>query len=425
MRRQENGNVFRLKRRGFIFLFATALTLTFWILSGYDPVTISSSDYICCYAPMAQTLLKGQLPDMQRAILPLGYSVLLAPWFFGAQLLNLPAEWGAAGLALLFYGASGVVVYALAELFWEWKRALAAALLWACLPPILWLTRGHNSEIPFMFFFYLGLFFFWRATRQHGKSARGYFFSGIFVGAAMLIRGIGVGLGVVLAFALFLIARERPFGYRLTMAAVLLAGNLIAILPWEWVVFQNTGRVVAVTSNDADSMLDGLTFGVVSKNYRAGLNLSPQVMALMQDALAHRDELSSPGAIARFLWVQANERPAAVVELLFIKLTRSFYGTDSQHFENLFLAFQIPYLLVVALGAYYSVKPDRNRARFLICWSILVLYFWGMTILVLPIVRYMTPILALGCLMLPGLADWARQMRDQRRARIASTGMLQ
>ncbi len=134
-----------------VFSFAIGIALLFWYVGGgaFSPQT---SDYICCYAPMAQTLLNGQLPDMQSAVLPIGYSVLLAPWFFGAQLLNVPLEWGAAGLTLLCYSLSSVVVFALAELFWEWKHALTAALIWACLLPVLWLTRGQNSEISFILF---------------------------------------------------------------------------------------------------------------------------------------------------------------------------------------------------------------------------------------------------------------------------------
>lgn len=384
-----------------------------WRLSNFDPSEAETSDYICCYAPMAQTFLKGQLPEMEQRVLPIGYPALLAPWFIAAQSLRLPFEWGAAGLTLLCYGLSSVVIFALAELFWEQARAIGVAMVWVCLPPLLWLTRGQNSEIPFIFFSYLSLYFFWRAMLSRDEPARDYFLSGILVGAAMLIRGIGVGLGVVLALVLLLVARERTIGSRLVMAGILLAGNLVAVLPWEIAAYQNTNRIIAITTNDAASMRDGLTFGVESKGYRAGLNLPPDVLALMKSAQARKMELTTPGTIFEFLRAQMQEHPRAVVELLLIKLARSLYGTDSQRYEILFLAFQIPYLLLVAFGAYYAARRNPNRSRLLVSLIVLTFYFWGMTLLVLPIVRYMTPVLALGCLMLPGVLLWMQEIRDR------------
>ncbi len=372
---------------------------------------------------MAEQLIQGNPPNMERAVLPIGYSVLLIPWFVLADALALSHSFAAAGLTLLTMPFCSVIVLMLAELFWNWKRALLATLVWTCLPPILWLTRGQNSEIPFMLLFYFGVYLFWRTNLGRKNFAFGYFLCGVFIGLAMLVRGIGVGLGLVLALVLILVMRERTFAWRVGMAGVLLLGNWVAILPWEATVFVRTGKIVAVTSNDVDSIRDGLTFGVESKNYREGLNLPPDVTALMLRARDSQSELTSLGAVANFLILQTLEDPVAVAKLLGIKLARALYGTDSQRYENLFLLFQIPDLLAVALGAYLSSRQDSLRARLLLCLILLTLYFWGMTLLVLPIVRYMTPVLALWSLMLPGLLDW-RNARAARQTRTLSRSQI-
>jgi hypothetical protein len=79
-------------------LFSFLVVLGFWVVSGFSPSFELTGDFACCYASMAEQLIQGDLPNIERAVLPIGYSALLA------------------------------------------------ALAWTCLPPILWLARAKQCN---------------------------------------------------------------------------------------------------------------------------------------------------------------------------------------------------------------------------------------------------------------------------------------
>ena len=123
----------------------------------------------------------------------------------------------------------------------------------------------------------------------------------------------------------------------------------------------------------------------------------------MHDIEAHRRSIRGPGDAAAFLARRAVDDPLPVVKLLLIKAVRSWYATDSLSFEHAILWMQLPLL---GLAGWGSLRWPRDRGNIegfeptapaLIL--IVTLYFWAMTFLVLSILRYMLPAMAL--LMLP------------------------
>ncbi|MCI0407658.1 MAG: hypothetical protein L0191_03675, partial [Acidobacteria bacterium] len=110
------------------------------------------------------------------------------------------------------------------------------------------------------------------------------------------------------------------------------------------------------------------------------------------DLVGRSEEFGSPAAIGGFLLRELRSKPWTVLKLLILKAARAFYATDSQRSERPVALLQIPFSLLALLGARLAWRSDIQGRRFLGLLVPLVLYSWGMTIVVLSIVRYMLPI---------------------------------
>jgi lipopolysaccharide export LptBFGC system permease protein LptF len=102
---------------------------------------------------------------------------------------------------------------------------------------------------------------------------------------------------------------------------------------------------------------------------------------------------------------KVTESPMAVFKLFGLKVIRSWYGTDSTRYETVLSLVQVVFLLTVCVGAVKLWQHRSEDVLLLTTVCIFVLYFWGMTMMVLSIVRYMLPAIALLTLLIPGI--WA------------------
>ncbi len=131
-----------------------------------------------------------------------------------------------------------------------------------------------------------------------------------------------------------------------------------------------------------------------------------------------RAETATTGGVLGVLAEEAQEAPAAFVKLMLIKLARSWYGIDSRMMEGPTLLIQTVYLLLAVWGTLYCVRQGGAARRMIGGNWLVVFYFWAMTFIVIPLLRYMTPAMGLLMLPLPGvyysLAAW-RQKRVARR----------
>jgi len=150
-------------------------------------------------------------------------------------------------------------------------------------------------------------------------------------------------------------------------------------------------------------MRGGLVFAVELREFRQGITLPEDVIVLMQDLHARRDEMTSIRGIAKVLMEEAQIRPIAVAKLAVLKLVRSWYATDSNRFETEIMLIQIPYILLILLGTWRAWKHGGSARELTICVWMIVLYFWGMTFLVVPLLRYMAPVVGLLFLLVPAL----------------------
>jgi hypothetical protein len=183
---------------------------------------------------------------------------------------------------------------------------------------------------------------------------------------------------------------------------MILVGNLVIIFPWEYWVYMNKGQVIALSGGGIPSMMDGLTYGV-DRGFRRNHWVSEELKTLMEDinnfGLSNRGK--TIGAIAHFLRIEVQRRPITAVKLLGWKAVRSWYGTDSGRFENKIVLIQIVYLVLIGFGAVKMWVQGGVSRKFFKFVSIIVLYFWGMTIIGNSMVRYMVPAMGLLLILIP------------------------
>jgi hypothetical protein len=389
-----------------VFVASVLVTLLFWTILPASFRVNEDSDYLGFYEPVARNILEGRgftSADGGPAIrYPPGYPLLLAGILGLSDLINIPEGVVVSGFILLGMGLTSLFLFFLAQSLWRPLPALAASLVWMTYPAALWLTKQPSVEIPFMVVFYGSFCFFWYALLRKSRTWPIYLFSGLLIGFAMLIRPIAIGVGLVMAAILWLARREMTTRFRLFLVTMLLLGNLVAIFPWETWLYSNTGRVVMLSTGGASSMRDGLTFAVRPKSWRQGVKVPQDVEALMQDILARVGEIKSLGGVISVMIEEWRTRPLAVAKLYAIKAARSWYGTDSQRFEIPIILIQSMYVIPALWGSQAAWKRGKTSRQLAISIWLVVLYFWGMTVLALSIVRYMVPAMGLLFVLLPG-----------------------
>jgi 4-amino-4-deoxy-L-arabinose transferase-like glycosyltransferase len=352
----------------------------------------SSPDFFSFYRPLAEELAAGrglQLPD--GAVphrYPPGFSIIFA----SALLLFRPFGLGdAAILGLFVVGAATSSVWLL---FWLGRRlggpgtGLLAAGLWLIYPPWLWLAKQANSELVFLPFLFLALGVWQNALDRSCR--RQAFLAGLLVGAGALIRPAALLLALPLALG----AWRRPFDRRqVALIALLCAGQMAATLPWILWSSNKVGRFMPLSSAGVLALHDGLSIGVEADE--PAPMVPRRVAKLFDEIWKVRRDLFTTGKIFAFLGRQTLEDPLTMAQLLAWKAARGLYGTESTRFENALLAIQGVWLGLAA-WAFFGLGRRPGVAMpgvATIVWT--VLYFWGMTVMVLPILRYMMPAMAL------------------------------
>ena len=402
-----------------IALISVLAVLTFRQLIPAEAQANEASDYIYFYEPVALNLAagKGLVTNSGSAAIhyPPGYSLLLAAVFKLAAWFSLSIVAANLLLTLVSHSLAAMFVFLLAEKLGRPRAAFFAALVWISYPPILWLTKQPNSEIPFMAVFYGGIYLLWSAGWPRASKWL-CLLAGIFGGAAALIRPIGLGAMAMLGVGLVLAGRDKSLRLRATLFGCLMLGNLLAIFPWQVWVYAQTGRVVLLSGNLVPSIRDGLRFAVSDKKYRQTISIPDDVRAMTTRIDRRFGELDSVSSIAKVVREEASPQPLALVKLLFIKAARSWYATDSGRREGLILLFQIAYLSLIAFGGWRVWKSNRQSRALLIGLALMLMYFWGMTVLTLSILRYLTPVVGLAFVLLGTHAPSRAGMHARARA---------
>jgi hypothetical protein len=392
------------------FAVSVLIVLLFWMIMPTSFRLNESSDYTDFYEPVARNILAGRgliQTDGAPAIrYPPGYPVLLAGVFGFSHLIRVSETITLASFILLCTGLSSVFLFMLARSVWSPLAAFASSLIWITYPFSLWLTKQPNSEIVFMAVFYGGFCLFWHLLLHKSRAWPIYFFSGLLSGFAMLIRPVAIGIGFLMGTILWLVGSQMSRRLRLFLAMMTLLGNFTAIFPWEAWVYSKAGTVVVLSSGGVPSIVDGLTFALVQipnsdKSYRELPKVPHDVAALMQDISGSSAEMNSFEDVISVIIGKLGTQPLTVTKIFAVKTARSWYGTDSGRFETPIMLLQSVYVIMVLWATGAAWRQGGLAKQLAISIWLIVFYFWGMTILVLSILRYMVPVIGLLFVLLP------------------------
>lgn len=388
-----------------VFLAATALALAFLWLLPPERGGVENLDYVYDYEPVARNLLEGRgltYPDGKFADrYPPGYPLILAALFKFSEVLALPPEPVLSWFHLIVFGLSAVVLWAIAGLLWTDKLALIPPLLFASYPFGLWLTKQPNSEIPFMLLYFGAAYLALKALLSQQPSVK-YFLPGLLLGLAMLIRPISLGAGFFFSLVILGFHKQTRALEKWRALAVLHGGLAVAVLPWIGFVYQKTGQIILLSTNLLPSVLDGLTFAAnPAETRRLSFNLSPELLAWMQEVYLHSQDIQSLPELAGFLLNRLAEQPAATLKMLGLKMLRAWYGTNTGRLETLIIPVQVGYLTLISWSCLASLR--RSDFPPAATWMVILNlgYFWAVTVLVLSILRYMVPAIGLSFILAP------------------------
>lgn len=394
----------RLAVVGAAFVLPLITILLFWLFLEDSYKINESTDYIYFYEPVAHNILEGRgfILDRGPAIqYPPGYPVILAALIGTAKFWNINHQSLLSIFILACMALSSFFLFLIARSISSPRTAILTCLIWITYPFTLWLTKQPNSEIPFFLAFYGGFLILWLTVIDQTQNYHRYLICGVIFGLAMLIRPMGIGLGLIGCLIILFVKTEVRARIRIIFAGMMLVGNLLCVLPWEIWVYSKTGKWVLLSSGDTPSVVDGLTFALPDQRSRKLVPVPDDVKQLMERIQMKR--IRSTKDIIGVIGEEFLEHPWSTAKLFAIKAARSWYGTDSRRLESEILLVQLPYLLVLIFAASKCWKHGGRPRKLVISTGLVILYFWMMTTLVNSQLRYMTPAIGLSFVILAGV----------------------
>jgi 4-amino-4-deoxy-L-arabinose transferase-like glycosyltransferase len=392
-----------------IFISATTLIVS-WITIPGSFNEYDNSDYTTYYLPVAKSILNGEGFTIHSQIAfdyPPGYPLLLSGFLFLAKITGQPDALILRLMQIVIMMIGALLIYALANIIWSPRLSLLVSILWSFFPLVLWAGRNPNTELPFSIFFYTALLFFLKGWTGQKKLPFFFFFCGILCGFSMLIRTIAICIGILLT-VFILVGRKFQFRKKILLASLILMGNLIAVLPWELWIYSKTHQIIALCNGRAPlSILDGLTFAVLNpEGRRKNIPMPRDVKNLMNEIIHECSDHPLTMTSRELFSVIAGhlkKQPVAVIKLYLFKTIRSWYGTNSNRFETPLKILQFIYFLLLVWSVVALWKNQKEHRYLLIGGLIIFGYFWGMTIIVLSIVRYLMPVFGALIIFFPAI----------------------
>lgn len=386
-----------------VFALSVIVTAAFWAILPQGWRSNENDDYFAFYEPEARQLLAGQgftRPGGQIATrYPPGYALILAGVLGPAQRLKMPDTLALSVFILFCTGLSSTFVFLLACEAFDLQSGVISGLLWMTYPFNLWLTKQPNSEIPFMVLFFGCVFLFWRLVHSTSSGGFAYLALGLLTGLAALIRP--AALGLALLFAVFILV-QSPLRWptRVWHATLLLLAFLLTILPWVSYVYLKTGELLPLSTGGVYSAWDGLTYAVAGGTDHPVPDQARNLMAMIQGR-AEEVFSSNKNGLLTVVIQEAAHNPAGGLQLLGLKMARSWYGTESGRLEAASLGVQVLYLAAVLWGGLTVWRSEQTHRQYLVFAVAIGGYFWLATVAVLSILRYMTPVMGVLIPLIP------------------------
>lgn len=374
------------------FLFSLVFLL-FFSNVGPSQHSLPGSDYLNIYEPVTRNLLKGEgfvLEGKTCTVVPPGYPLILSVIFSFSKLTGIQDLRLITVFNMLVAAFSAVFLFLIAESVFKKRIALIASFLWMSYPFNLWLIKNPNTEVPFIFLLYLGIFLYISALKK--KEFKLLFWGGTVLGLASLIRPISIFLPLILGFLLFYLLRGFAKTRIILAVLCLLLGTVMAVLPWESYVFFKTGKIILISSLGSSTTLTyGLTYALITVEGGERAAVPSDVLLLMERIKS--GGLDTMGKVFDFCLQELFSRPVAFLKLMGLKITRVWYATSQMWLEKETLLVQTSYLLLGITGICCAVKKYKEKIRDMILLLCIVLYFWLMAALAVSILRYMIPVM--------------------------------
>lgn len=383
-----------------VFLLAILVSGAAWLLAFAQFELDETTDYQTYYAPIVSNLLHGRGYTSGESEFPTGnppgYPLILALLFRVAGFLHIGERAALTTFNIICMALSALSVFGLARLISGSRYAVIGPLVWMTYPFVLIMLGGPFTELPFVACLIAGVYLLLCGAggeacpppQQFITTSRQplglYFASGVVFGLAMLIRSAGSGLPVV--SILWVLMGAQPWKAKAAAALSLGLGSLVAISPWMLWAYANTGQWVLTGTNARASVWDGLTFAV-NKPYRVGEPLPDDVLRLMANINSRQAEAQTLSGVLAIALDELQAQPLAFAKLIALKALRSWYGTDSGRYESQTTLIQAVYLGLSAAASVILLR--KRRARYVVAIWLFVVYFWGTTVAVLSILRYM------------------------------------
>ena len=380
----------------------------------------SQRDYKGFYYPVARNIFegKGLVTDKGYPALlyPPGYPAAIAAMMWVSSWTGANYQTMLALLTLVSFAMPSVLLFNIGWRVAGLRSGLISAALWMTYPAALWISKQPSSDTFFVPFFLAGLLMALPLLLDESDSPALAAGVGAMMGISTLIRPIALLSTPLLALCVGYYGSRESLWRRITPALALLAGCAVVMMPWEVWMYQKTGRWLPASSNGPASMSDGLTQSVSGRAYRQPILIPEGVLLLQSQAreLQKQRKLHTTGDIIGF-WKDAfSDHPVEAIELVWWKAKRSWYGTDSQRDEEVYMEWIHGfYILLSVAGAVILWRGAGSGRRWLAVSGLILLYYWAMTTAVLSILRYMLPAVAIMFVWLAAFLDhgWQRVRR--------------
>ena len=337
-----------------------------------------NGDYFFYYGPVATNLEAGKgLLDRRGEFAihyPPGFPVMLAFQFKVADILGVDQLAIVAFFNVLISSLSCGCVFLIAEYIFTRRVAVLAALAWATYPPNIWLSVQPNSEVPYIPIYFLAAFASLRAIKEENSKLA--LKAGVLLGLSALVRPIALTAAFCLTAGLVLFSPKRARWKGCISAAVLMAAFLTMILPWEFYVYEKTGRPLPMFAKGTSGMTEGLT-------------------SVITDASKHpanpQEVRTSKRGIITLFWEELKANPGPVLELLSMKLVRGWYGMYRDRRTHQILPLQLFYLCLAGIGLRRAIRDGRHHLPCIWLLLLSIVAAWLTSVVTVPLLRYMIP----------------------------------
>jgi hypothetical protein len=400
----------QLDRIDSILLFAVSflVAVAFHALSPDVLQSTVSGDY----TPQLKALQEGRFFRDERGYVmdryPPVYPLILLALTTISDISGIQLHVIQAFFAILCVFVSSLLVYRIARLQFGHRTSAIVALWFICYPHLLVGVLMPLSETPFVVVIYASLLAMLAAlANQRISFARGML-TGSLLGLACLIRPIVLFLPLLYVAIPWAFPRITRPAARWRWASGVLVGFILLLVPWQAYVYSYRQSVM-VSSGGLPSMRDGFSF---NHKDRIPLTLPVAVAQFSDEVWEAYPSLTSMRALGTLIVNKGLHEPWSLLQVYLYKAGRSWYGLDTQNpvRERANRIVVLVYLAPSLVGLILGLRSRRRTNVLIVVLTGLTVYFWAMTTLVLSIVRYMVPVIAI----LPVLAGflWERIIGD-------------